>query len=1038
MKGSGMSRSTMLLSFCIFMLSFTLVQAQHGQLGPQDLRGQFESTFVALKWSPPKSDSALMFYNVYRSAGFHRSPAGPNMPPPNAPAVIGTTTDTTYNDSTIAPNTFYFYAVTAVYSDSVQSMPSNFITIYTGTGGFDTSVVKIIFTSIPPDSGLVGQLYDYTPTDSTNPPGEKVCFSLGDAPRDMTINDSTGEVQWTPAYPGVYKVDIQARICDGHIGKAEQKFDVRVFSGKPGSVVGLVTNDSGTGLQNVNIKLFGLSHGDFVLRTTTDSTGHYTFPLVNPAIYFVRADPGGKYYLPQWYNGASRFQDATPVQVPESTTVTVNFTIHHKDTTRYTLSGTVSDSGSNPIAKAKVTIYFLDQDTTDNAQFDKGDCRDNGDRDVAGEVSTDSSGNYSVRLHHGTYILSAHKEGYLLQFWNQKFSPLEADQLQLGSDISGINFTLLHRTQYAGSISGVIRSAQDSSTLHSHVIGFRQDSLGHWTGFTASTRSDSTGQYTLDHLPNGNYIVLAYAGENYIPTFYNLTGGTPFLDSSTAVGVSGGAVMGVDIYLPSDSADGMNSISGVVTSVLPGSTAHVNSAIPLAGVIVTVTNSSNAAVGSAITQSDGSYSVAGVAPGTYNTIFQLPGYVSSSSQVSMAYMNTTPVTASVNAQMVNSSGRQLGTMSVNSNWNLVSLPVTVTDAHLSNLFPTASSNAFGFDASGGQYNTSSMLAYGAGYWVRFTAPQFISLSGTARSTETVTLYPGWNLVGSVSTSVPVSSITSSPVNVLSSDFFGYSNGYVIASSVDPGMGYWIKASSGGTISISSSAAVPSSTVKTASISQQLNSMTIRDAAGNSQVLYFGDKSSVDQSKSYEMPPTGPDGSFDVRFASQKYAALHSSSLTSPVVFPVQIRSAAAGSLTISWSVRNSSVRYNLADVNGKLLTSSPMTGSSSMKVASSTLTGLQLIASASGLPKEYALHQNYPNPFNPSTTIAFDLPATAVVSLKVYNILGQEVSTILDGVRFEGGEHTTRFDASELPSGMYFYQLRAGSFTATKKLVLIK
>jgi hypothetical protein len=329
-----------------------------------------------------------------------------------------------------------------------------------------------------------------------------------------------------------------------------------------------------------------------------------------------------------------------------------------------------------------------------------------------------------------------------------------------------------------------------------------------------------------------------------------------------------------------------------------------------------------------------------------------------------------------------------------------------------------------------------MLQYGAGYWLRFSASQSVALSGTPRTSESVALSTGWNLIGSVSASVPVSSVTSSPANILASGFFGYKNGYAPATSIDPGMGYWIKANNNGTIAISSSANVPGSTAHGAvPLSTKLNSLTIRDAVGNSQTLYFGDKTSVDQSQSYELPPAGPDGSFDARFTSQKYVALHSSTLTSAEVFHVQIR-AVTGPLTISWSVQNSNARYTLADVNGKSLSTAALTGNGSLKVAN--LTGMELIASASGLPKEYALHQNYPNPFNPTTTIAFDLPASTVVSLKVFNILGQEVATVLNGVQLEGGEHVVQFNASNLTSGIYFYQLRAGSFTNTKKLMLLK
>jgi hypothetical protein len=90
----------------------------------------------------------------------------------------------------------------------------------------------------------------------------------------------------------------------------------------------------------------------------------------------------------------------------------------------------------------------------------------------------------------------------------------------------------------------------------------------------------------------------------------------------------------------------------------------------------------------------------------------------------------------------------------------------------------------------------------------------------------------------------------------------------------------------------------------------------------------------------------------------------------------------------------------------------------------------------------FALQQNYPNPFNPTTTIHYTLSTAALVSMKVYNVLGQEVAVLIDNERMESGEYEVQFDASGLTSGVYFYRLNVnsenGNFTATKKLLLMK
>jgi hypothetical protein len=100
------------------------------------------------------------------------------------------------------------------------------------------------------------------------------------------------------------------------------------------------------------------------------------------------------------------------------------------------------------------------------------------------------------------------------------------------------------------------------------------------------------------------------------------------------------------------------------------------------------------------------------------------------------------------------------------------------------------------------------------------------------------------------------------------------------------------------------------------------------------------------------------------------------------------------------------------------------------------------------VPSQYALLQNYPNPFNPTTTIAFELMDDAVVTLKIYNTLGQEVATLINNELYESGENEVDFDAAGMPSGVYFYRLSiqpldedgvAGqTLTQVKKMLLLK
>ena len=99
-----------------------------------------------------------------------------------------------------------------------------------------------------------------------------------------------------------------------------------------------------------------------------------------------------------------------------------------------------------------------------------------------------------------------------------------------------------------------------------------------------------------------------------------------------------------------------------------------------------------------------------------------------------------------------------------------------------------------------------------------------------------------------------------------------------------------------------------------------------------------------------------------------------------------------------------------------------------------TVTG---IGTDNSLPKEFSLQQNYPNPFNPSTSIKFTIPESGFTTLKVYNILGNEVTTLISG-ELTQGSFSVKFDASELPSGVYLYTLTSNNFNETNKMLLLK
>ncbi len=131
-----------------------------------------------------------------------------------------------------------------------------------------------------------------------------------------------------------------------------------------------------------------------------------------------------------------------------------------------------------------------------------------------------------------------------------------------------------------------------------------------------------------------------------------------------------------------------------------------------------------------------------------------------------------------------------------SGWNILSVPVNVADRRKTVVFPTSTSNAFAYTPIG--YVNDDTLDYGVGYWLKFPSTQLLSLTGGTITSDTIDVIQGWNIIGSISTSVPVGSIIQIPGGIVASSYIGYGiTGYGSATSIDPMRGYWVKVNQNG-------------------------------------------------------------------------------------------------------------------------------------------------------------------------------------------------------------------------------------------------
>ncbi len=373
-------------------------------------------------------------------------------------------------------------------------------------------------------------------------------------------------------------------------------------------------------------------------------------------------------------------------------------------------------------------------------------------------------------------------------------------------------------------------------------------------------------------------------------------------------------------------------------------------------------------------------------------------------------------------------GYQTGTIQLKANWNMVSLPIAVSNPSVGAVFPNAMGQTFYYQ--GNYYATSSLLS-GVGYWVKYASAIDQELTGTSVNVDTIPVRKKWNMIGSVSTEIPTSSVFPIPPVDIVSSFYWYNpdSGYALSNTISPGKAYWVKTDTSGKLILNYTVASKYDARNGIDLNG-LNSLRIQDATKQSQVLYFGnhDDKGIDMNR-YELPPAPPVGTFDARFASNSVVALHSvDSKTNE--FPIHI-DATEYPVTIHWNVNSVGLsKYSLivTDEKGKRSVST-MNGEGKF-ILTSANSHVKLQVDENILPTAFSLKQNYPNPFNPTTQIRYELPVDALIRLTIFDVLGREVTTLVNGEQ-KAGVYDAQLDASGFASGVYYYQLTAEPINAS-------
>ena len=363
-------------------------------------------------------------------------------------------------------------------------------------------------------------------------------------------------------------------------------------------------------------------------------------------------------------------------------------------------------------------------------------------------------------------------------------------------------------------------------------------------------------------------------------------------------------------------------------------------------------------------------------------------------------------------------------VSIENGWNMVSVPGTNPAGMDVDTWWSGKDPAAGVFKYSGGYIAVTTATPTEGYWMKNSGAQVYNYPAIGIVPHSdVPLAAGWNLIG-LYENIVATPPTTNPPGIITTVIYEYSGGYLPAANIVPGYGYWAKADEAGVITGLSAPPLGKAGGEVAEFfPDDWGKIILTDATGINYTLYAV-KGEVDLNK-YELPPAPPSGMFDIRFNSGRIAEDINSSLQT-----INMRG-----VTYPLTVRVDGMDMRLQNASGSALNVSLKSGED---VVISDATIQNLMVAGELIPTVYALEQNYPNPFNPSTVIEFSLPEdVSNVKLSIYNALGEKVAELVNS-SLTAGKYSYQWNAKNVATGMYIYELRTDKFASIKKMILLK
>jgi flagellar hook assembly protein FlgD len=398
-----------------------------------------------------------------------------------------------------------------------------------------------------------------------------------------------------------------------------------------GFIQGNIVDDS-TGLPvgGVRLRFFRPNGCMYWREARTDSLGNYFAPL-DTGKYLVYATKWT--YLPEWFVNVLVRDNATPVLISVGDTSTANFGLKRiplpPPPVWVSVSGTVTDSSNSGVPlKGAFIVFMRTNRVLNNMQNYDGLMMGNRDETffmpefgtcigVLGKARTDSNGNYTVYVPAGlSYIALAVKPGYIPEFFNNKRTPFDADQLLINGDTTGINFDLVLNPSTQNSLAGKVKNDLSEGVI-SRVVLFQR--FANRILPVRCTVTDTLGNYNFNFLHSGYYFAKAIPLAFYVPSWYDMDSCGIFRWVNADSFMVSGSTTGIDMCVLPISFGGFASIGGSINET--GKVSNTQ------GVTVyAVSLATNSIVGYDITEADGTFQIENLAPGTYQIVADKEGF----------------------------------------------------------------------------------------------------------------------------------------------------------------------------------------------------------------------------------------------------------------------------------------------------------------------------------------------------------------------------------------------------------------------------